>query len=88
MDRGQGKGRVRVRRTGSSTDMHELLCVKEKASGKLSSVLCDDLEGWDGDGGGRSKREGICIHIAESLSCTGETNLILQSNDTALKEKK
>ena len=29
---------------------------------ELSSVLCDDLDGWDG-GGGRSKREGIYVYI-------------------------
>ena len=30
----------------------------------LNSVLCDDLESWDGGGvGGRSKREGIYVHI-------------------------
>jgi len=29
---------------------------------ELSSVLCDDLEGWDGGGvGGRIKREGTCV---------------------------
>ena len=38
------------------------------ATGKhreLSSVLCDDLEGWDGvrGEGGRSKREGIYVYI-------------------------
>ena len=34
---------------------------------KLSCVLCDDLEGWDGGGGGREAHEGwdICIHIAD-----------------------
>ena len=26
---------------------------------ELSSVLCDDLDGWDGGVGGRSKREGL-----------------------------
>ena len=42
---------------------------------ELRSVLCDDLDGWDG-GGGREVQEGkdICIHIADSLYCTGETN--------------
>ena len=31
---------------------------------KLSSVLCDDLDGWDGGWvGGRSKREGIQVYI-------------------------
>ena len=55
---------------------------------KLSLALCDDLEGWDAGGGGRSKREDICIHIAESLYCTAEMNVTLQSNDTPIKEKK
>ena len=30
---------------------------------ELSSLLCDDLDGWDGGGGGRSKREGIQVYI-------------------------
>ena len=57
------------------------------ATGKhreLSSVLCDDLEGWDG--GGRDAEEGgdICIHIADALCCTAETNTTLQSNYTPI----
>ena len=32
--------------------------------GKLSSVLCDDLEGWDGGWvGGRLKRAGIYVYL-------------------------
>ena len=62
--------------------------VKQKASGEpLSSALCDDLEGWNAGGGGRSKRKGVCIHIAESLHCTAEMNVTLQSNDIPIKEK-
>ena len=41
-----------------------------------SSVLCDDLEGWDGAGvGGRSKGGDmcVCVCIADSLGCTAET---------------
>ena len=31
---------------------------------ELSSVLCDDLERWDGSGvGGRLKRKGPCVYI-------------------------
>ena len=31
---------------------------------KLSSVLCDDLEGWDwGEMGGRSQGEGIYVYM-------------------------
>ena len=42
-------------------------------------MLCDHLEGWDGDGVGwgagreAQQREDICIHRAESLDCTAET---------------
>ena len=38
-------------------------------------MLCDDLDGW----GGRVAQEGgdICIHIADSLRCTAETNTTL-----------
>ena len=28
----------------------------------LSLVLCDDLEGWDGEGGGGGSRKGICVY--------------------------
>ena len=45
-----------------------------------SSVLCDDLDGWDGGGGGgREVQEGghIGIHTADSLHCTAETNTTL-----------
>ena len=45
--------------------------------GVLSSVLCDDLDGWDG--GGREVQEGgyIGIHMADSLHCTADTNITL-----------
>ena len=46
---------------------------------ELSSVLCGDLEGWDGGGIGREVQEGgnIGIHTADSLRCTEETNSAL-----------
>ena len=39
-------------------------------------MLCDDLEGWDGDGSEREihKEANICMPIANSLHCTVETN--------------
>ena len=39
-------------------------------------MLCDDLDGWDKGRGGREVQEGgdICIHVADSLHCTAETN--------------
>ena len=37
-------------------------------------MLCDDLEGWDGELGGREAQEGgdICILIADLHCCTAE----------------
>ena len=36
---------------------------------KLSSMLCDDLEGWDGVGGGREVQEGGDIGMPLADSC-------------------
>ena len=45
---------------------------------KLSSVLCDDLERWDGVGEVKSMREGGYIsHLVDSLPCTAETDITL-----------
>ena len=42
-------------------------------------MLCDDLEGWDGGWGERGAQEkwNICIHIADSLHYTAETDITL-----------
>ena len=42
-------------------------------------MLCDDLEGGDGErgGGGVQEGENICMHIADSHFCTVETNTTL-----------
>ena len=42
-------------------------------------MLGDNLEGWDGMGGGREVQEGgdICILMADSYCCTAETNTTL-----------
>ena len=44
-------------------------------------MLCGDLDGQDGGGGrdGREVQEGgdICLHIADSLYYTAETNTTL-----------
>ena len=44
----------------------------------LSSVLCDDLDGWDGGQweGGPSGTGYLCSR-ADSLCCTAETNTAL-----------
>ena len=48
-------------------------------------MLCHDLDGWGG--GGREAQEvgDRCIHIADSLHCTAETNTPLESNYTPIK---
>ena len=43
-------------------------------------MLSGDLNGKE-----IQKRGNICIHIADSLCCTAETNTTLQSNYTPLK---
>ena len=42
-------------------------------------MLCSDLERWDGGRGGREVHEGgdICIHAADLLPCTAETNTFI-----------
>ena len=54
-------------------EKHPSPCVKQIASGNLlydsgSSNQSDNLEGWDGVGGGRKVQEGgnICIPMANS----------------------
>ena len=49
--------------------------VKEIASGNLlydsgssNLVLCDNLDGWDGVGGGRDVQEGWDIHVGQTYS--------------------
>ena len=45
---------------------------------ELNSVLYDNLKEWDGgEVGGRFKRVGIYIYIADSHCCTVETSTIL-----------
>ena len=41
-------------------------------------MLCDDLDGWDGEHG-REVQEGGYVHIriADSLRCTAETSTTL-----------
>ena len=42
-------------------------------------MLCDNLEGWDGDTGGKEIQEGgdICKHRVDSSCCMAETNAAL-----------
>ena len=57
-------------------------------TGNFSLVLYDDLQEWDERWGGREVQEGgdICIHIADSLCCTVETNTTLYCNYTPIKK--
>ena len=53
-------------------------------------MLYDDLGGWDESGwSGRKDQEGgdICIHMADSLPCTAETHITVQSSYTPIKKE-
>ena len=52
-------------------------------------MLCDDLEGWNGGGGGRETQEGgdLCVHTVDSHCCTAEANTTLESSYTPKKKK-
>ena len=40
-------------------------------------MLCDDLVGWNGEGGRETQEGGdIGIHIADSLCCMAETDTL------------
>ena len=57
--------------------------------GEFNLVFCDDLEGWDGVGGGREVQEGgdICDLMADSRHCMAEANTILESNYSPINNK-
>ena len=42
--------------------------------GKPKPVLCDNLEGWDGEEGGREDQEGgdVCTPNTDSCCCTAK----------------
>ena len=70
----------------SSIETYTLPYVKQIVSGNLlcdpgnpKPILCDNLEGWDGGGGGREVQEGgdICILMADSCWCVAETTPLL-----------
>ena len=46
---------------------------------ELKQGLCDNQQGWDGEGDGREMQEGgdIRIPMADSYGCMTETNTIL-----------
>ena len=48
-------------------------------AGNPKLVLCDNLKGWNGEGGGREGQEGgdTCIPMANSSQCMAETITIL-----------
>ena len=52
-------------------------------------MLCDNLEGWAGLGGGREVQDGgdICVFRVDSHCYMEETNTILQSNYPPIKNK-
>ena len=54
---------------------------------ELNLVLCDNLEGWDGVGGGGEVQEGGDMCMADSCWCMAEMNTTLQSNYPPIKKK-
>ena len=76
----EGKG---GRNQENSMETYTSPYVKQLASGSLlqdagssNPELCGNLEGWDGEKGGRETQEGgdICIPMADSSSFMAETN--------------
>jgi len=68
----------------SSIAVSALPCVRQTASGKLlynpgSSAQCPVMTRGEGWGHGREAQErgDICLHRADSLCCTAETNTTL-----------
>ena len=55
---------------------------------ELKPGPCNNLEGWDGEGGGRGGQEqgDICIPMADSCWCFAETNTILKAIILQLKK--
>ena len=47
--------------------------------GHPKPLLCDNLEGWDGEGEGRGaqKREDTCMPMADSYCCMAKTITLL-----------
>jgi len=43
----------------------------------LAMVLCDDLEGWDGEGGKVPEGGDICISMTDMHRCKAEMNTTL-----------
>ena len=84
MDTEEGEG-VNGTNWESSIDIYSLLCIKQKASGKLlcstGSSALGSVTTWRGGVGlgGREAQEGgdIRIHIVDSSCCTAETNITL-----------
>ena len=51
-------------------------------------MLCDRLEGWDGEGGRETQEGGdmgMCVCIADSLCCRAEANTPLWSGYAPIK---
>ena len=90
-DMGKGVAQGRGKEEGgmiweSSTETYTLPYVKQIKSGSLmydtgnpKPGLCDNLEGWDGEGGGREVQEGgeLCIPMSDSEKAMAPHSSIL-----------
>ena len=94
---GEGEGGVTGENSIETYTLQNIISAKQIASGNLlcdvgnpKPVLCDNIEGWDGEGSGREAQEGedICRHVASSHWCMAETITILWSNYPLIKNFK
>ena len=58
-------------------------------AGNSKPGICDNLEGWEGAGGGRGVQEGgdMCIPMADSCWCMAKAIRILKSNYPTIKNR-
>ena len=57
-----------------------------RAQQGFNLVLCDDLEGWDGKVGGRSKREGTVAQMVKNSPAVWETGVQSLGREDSLGE--
>ena len=81
-----GKSNMEIYNTICKIDSQWVFAVRLT---ELKQWLCDNLEGWDGDGDERRVWEGqdMCVPMANSSWCMTENHKILQSKYSSLKEK-
>ena len=70
----KGEGRVNCE---SSTDRRTLPCVKQTASGELSSVFCGGPAWWECGAREAGSRGRAHLHTADLCCCIADTSITL-----------